>query len=478
MRKAYDTFLQSEVSADLAAQTGSSDPYRYECMLCGEGVRLAAVCSTNMVPHFRHRSGNSDIECKYYLGQCDTFSTDEHPRKSKDERAEFYFDSITKMFYLGLRFSENEIFTYEQLSAIFELRTTNQAEAFYSLRINRRNFDPDIQRMIPLEKFSHNYFLSNTLNSIKRKYNVFKNAEKNVPTFFKMQAGDNDYKAKLVRSSVLYTNISYFVAYQSRKGAPVDTPLPKEMNIEKHFMFETMGRKFFGKILTITSKTVEIDSLLLSWEYQLEAAETLMLLWPPSFLSNGTALINVDNVYLFSTFELQAHGNINVHSGEIKRISDCVSKVVVNSKTKIYKKNAELILEKCECTSSAYIVIPVARNVAKTYAVPDDSTYLFNKSGVSHLSKGISVLLTPKSEIRHYIFGYLDGLVVPHEQLAPTGERLIQDILMHYKRFEAFLWDSYESLRLSQAALKYISTCKKTGRINPAVKRFIDEGQI
>jgi len=101
MQKAYDTFLLSEVSADLAAKAGSFEPYRHECAHCGEEARLAAVNSTSMVPHFRHRSGNSDVECEYYLGQYGTFSMDARSRKSKNERAEFYFDSNTKMFYLA-----------------------------------------------------------------------------------------------------------------------------------------------------------------------------------------------------------------------------------------------------------------------------------------------------------------------------------------------------------------------------------------
>lgn len=58
MRKAYDTILQSEVSADLAAKSGGFEPYRYECACCGEEVYVAAAYSTSIVPHFRHRSGN------------------------------------------------------------------------------------------------------------------------------------------------------------------------------------------------------------------------------------------------------------------------------------------------------------------------------------------------------------------------------------------------------------------------------------
>jgi len=69
MLKAYDTMLQSEVPADLAAQSGGFEPYRYECACCGEEVYIAAAYSTSMVPHFRHRSGNNDVECENYLGQ-------------------------------------------------------------------------------------------------------------------------------------------------------------------------------------------------------------------------------------------------------------------------------------------------------------------------------------------------------------------------------------------------------------------------
>ncbi|MDD4730208.1 MAG: hypothetical protein PHN55_15835, partial [Dysgonamonadaceae bacterium] len=163
-----------------------------------------------------------------YLGLYGAFSTDARSRKSKSERAEFYFDSNTKMFYLGLRFSEEEISAYEQLSTIFELRFASQAQPFYTLRINGRNFSVDTQRLIPLDKFSYNYFLSNTLNGIKRKYEVFNNVANNAATFFKMQVGDSGYRAKLVRSSVLYTNIPYFIVFQSQSQhwSPVDVRRP------------------------------------------------------------------------------------------------------------------------------------------------------------------------------------------------------------------------------------------------------------
>ncbi|MCL5048259.1 MAG: hypothetical protein M1374_05690 [Firmicutes bacterium] len=480
MQKAYDTFLLSEVSADLAAKADSFEPYRYECAHCGEEVHLSARDSTIMVPHFRHLNGNSDVECEYYLGQHGELNTDAHSRKSKNEGAEFYFDSHTKMFYLGLRFSENEISDYEQHSAIFELRAACQAQPFYTLRINGKNFSADTQKLIPLNKFSCNYFLSNTLNGTKRKYEVFKNIANNAATFFKIQVNYGGNRAKLVRSSVLYTNTLYFIVFQnqSQQWSPVDVCLPSEIEVKSTFEFETMAKKFIGKTLTITAKTAPIDSLLSSWGYRLKCAETLTLLWPPAILSEDISLINANVAYLYSTFELQACGNINVHSEDITRITDRVSKVAVNPKIKIYKNNAELMLETCEQKTDTYINLPVERISKNNYRVTDNASFMFNRSGVLPLTEGMTVWMTPNSEVRHYTNGYLNKIVTPSKQIMVSGESLLRDVRLYYKRTETFNWNDFKSLNLSQTALQYIKTCEKTGLINSAVKYFIGEGRI
>jgi len=478
MRKAYDTFLQSEVSADLAAKAGSFEPYRYECAHCGEEVRLAAVGSINMVPHFRHRNGNSDVECELYLGQYGSISTDAHSRKSKNERAEFYFDSTIKMFYLGLRFSNDEINAYEHLGTTFELRATTNAMPFFSLHINSKNFEPDVQRLIPLERFSYNYYLSNTLNKIKRPYEVFKNSG-NVPSIFKLQINDSRYKAKLVRSSILYTNVTYLVVYQRQHWCSVDRRLPSEVNVDDSFEFETMGRRFLGKVLTIKSKTAQVDSLLMSWGYQLETSETLTLLWPPAVMTDEAMIINTNYAYLYSTFELQPHGNINVRSQNIKRDINGVYMVTVDSRTKIYKKNAELVINKFVQAMDNYDCLPFAKEISNSYFVPNDGLcFIFNRSGAVPLHKGMSVILTPKSEIRHYVSGYLDCLVIPPEHSKIPSELLLRDTLANYKRNEKFIWEDFASLELSQIAIRYIDICKDLGVVNSAVKHLIQEGRL
>ncbi len=458
MHKAYDTFLQSEVSADLAAKVGDSDPYRYECANCGEEVRLAAVDSDSMVPHFRHRSGNSNVECEYYLGQYRDYNTDGSSRKSKTERAEFYFDSNRKMFCLGLRFSSKEISYYEQNPASFELRGEAETKILYTLLINSSNFVADDQRMILLDKFSHDYFLSNTSSGIKRKYEVFNRTGNNVPTFFKVLTRNCDNLAKLVRSSILYTNVPYFVAFQNKYYTPTDINWPNDINIVSSLKFETMGRKFLGKVITITSKTAQIVSLLSKWGYELEASETLALLWPPSVFVNDTALISKDSAFLYSTFELLAHGNINVHSKDIIKIADGLSKVSVTFKAKVYKRNAELIIERYYPTQDCNSAINMFNKRVDKYVAIDDSTFLFNRSGVSLLSKGVTTYLTPGSEIRHYSSCYLDGLIMPLEHPKAKGEELLHDILIYYKRTEPFKWDDFEWQRLSDIAKQYIET--------------------
>ena len=479
MRKAYDTFLQSEVSADLAAKSGGHEPYRYECAHCGEEVRLAAVGSISMVPHFRHRNGNNDVECEKYLGQYGAISVDPRSRKSKNERAEFYFDKNTKMFYLGLRLSDDEINAYEQLTTTFELKASAQERAFLSLHINNRNFGPDVPRMIPIEKFSYNYFLSNTLHGINRKYEVFKNNTEITPTFFKIQGNDIDYKAKLVRSTVLYTNVPYFAAFQRQYPYEWNLHLPSDIEVEDTFQFETMGRRFLGKVLTIKTKTADIDSLATSWGYQLDASETLTLLWPPAALINETSIIDSNYAFLFSSFELQAHGNINVHSEDIKRITSGLAKVSVNQKIKVYRKNAEIAIDKNEQRSTGFDAISIVQKHDSTYTVPDDSAhFLFCRAGVMPLSKGQSVPLTPGSVIKHFSYGYLDGLVYPLRQSELTGEYLLSDILSHYKRAETFSMEAFDLSALSKVAFQYIEKCRTSGLINSAAKRFIEEGRI
>lgn len=477
MHKAYDTILQSEVSAVLAARNGGFEPYRYECACCGEEVYVAAAQSTRMVAHFRHRSGNNDVECENYLGQYGVINIDSRSRRSKRERVEFYFDNRNKNFRLGLRFNSNEIKSYEQRNVDFEIRTMDSEVPLYTLPINSINFAPDVLTLISLTSFSYNYYLSNTLNGIKRKHGFLKSG--NTPTFFKVQGNDNDFKAKLVRSDVLFTNVLYFVVFRIQYPPPQGILQSNEIVLSDRFRFETMGSKFLGMTLSILRKTARIDTLLKSWGYQLENSETLTLLWPPAPIIDDTSLVTLDNAFLFTSFELQAHGNINVHSEDIFKVNHRISRIFVKPKTKVCKKNVEIAIDKVEQANGAYNDLALHMSYSDCFRVPDDSSYfLFNRSGVIPLKSGQVVFLTPESMIKRYENNYLTNVICPCRQKKWTDGKLLNDILMHYKRMEELDLNLFASLELSDTSSQYINKCKASGAINSFVKQLIIEGLL
>jgi len=204
----------------------------------------------------------------------------------------------------------------------------------------------------------------------------------------------------------------------------------------------------------------------------------LTLLWPPASLSEDVSLIEADAAYLYSTFELQAHGNINVHSENIMGIDKGITKVAVQPRAKVYKKNAELTLEFYEHESVVLTELPIVHKTASDFQVADNTAYLFNRSGVLPLSKGAIVKMTPGSEVRHYSSGYLYEVVTPQGLVAISEELLLQDAQIYYKRSEPFVWNDFVSLNLSQIAFQYIEKCEATGLINSAVKNLIKEGRI
>jgi hypothetical protein len=476
MRMAYDTVLQSEVSAELAAQNSGFEPYRYECICCGEEVFIAAAHSTKVTAHFRHRSGNNDVECENYLGKYRETDTNSNFKKGNREKAEFYYDNISKTFCLAIKFDEDEIQDYEQQSIDLHLRTEGSDIPFYTLKINGLNFSPDVPTLIPLTDFSTSYYLSNTLDREERKYN-FMNCD-NAPIFLKILGNDYDFKAKLVRSNIIFTNTKYFVAFQGQYSLPQGVKSSKGVEIEQVFHFETMNRKFSGFIFSIKQHGIPfIDDLLKSWGYRLEASETLTLLWPPTYLIDDINVVASDHVFIFSSFELQARGNINVCSKEITKLSYGISKVRLKSKTKISKKNAEIVIDKAIPSIDDYDAITSSKNFTENFNVPSDGAYyLFNNSGVSPLVNGQNVFLTPNSFIIQYKSNYPVGYIFPCPQKGQTEKELLEDILKHYKRNEDFDSNKFHRFIPSEAISKYIERCKTAGTINSVVMQFIEEG--
>lgn len=478
MRKAYDTILFDYVDADTAAQNGGFEPYRYVCACCQEEVHVCAADSLNQVAHFRHRSGNNNVECENYLGNRSAIISNASFHRNVRDKIDFYFSNETKMFSIGVKFNAEEIVAYEKSKTSFQVRNEFTSKLIISIPIKSSRFLPGVPEFIPINEFSWKYCVLSPNDFKQPKYEIFR--KDGYPSFFKIQAygdGDDDsFRAKLVCTKTLYTNSLYLIVFTNQYYNLI---FQKDVQAEKVIKFGTIGKDFTGVVVTFINKTAKIEQQLEAWNYKLEANETLTLLWPPSPQVDEAMLIRNKCAYIFSSFEMQAHGNINVHSEDIVRLEDGVSKISITECTKVYKKNAELVLRTYEDSTDEFDMLLVAKETLKNFVVKDSGTYLFNRSGVSPMSKGMHVSLTAKSEVRHYSFGYLDRIIVSvNEHVLRDGEHTLRDILMYYRREEAFDWRNFETLDLSSTAFQYIESCEKTGRINSAVKHFIEEGSI
>ena len=146
MIQAFDVLLQIPVTADIAAKNRIDEPFRYECLCCGEEVYIAATNSTKKAPHFRHRRGNSDRECELYLGSTGIAGALNAAQKRTHSRTEIYFDIKQKIFYAAVSFPKEKLQEFEDKSCILEFHSTYNSPPYEKVRINHQNFAPDIAR--------------------------------------------------------------------------------------------------------------------------------------------------------------------------------------------------------------------------------------------------------------------------------------------------------------------------------------------
>jgi hypothetical protein len=472
--------LEDYVSAELAAEnSGFEQHYRYECARCWEGVRLCATDSTQQATHFRHWSGNNNVECEIYKGNRSDVVKDALTRRNVRDKVEFYFSSETKMFSVGVKFNTEEISRHEKNEAFFQIKTEKTSTPIMSVQINGTRFYADMNEIFQINDFSWRYYVSVSNSTSQEKYEVFRKDkdDKLLPSLFKIQAGgdDNSYTAKLVRGNTVFTNTEYLIVFTHQYPS---FGFGGDVQVGEVVQFKTMNRDFSVARIVFNQKNATIEKKLNDWNYNLETDESLTVLWPPTTIVDGVAKTTSGNVFLYSTFELQAHGNINLNSKDIAYLGNGITKVSVNEKAKIYKKNAELLLNRETLEADEFIPILVERKVKRNYKTTHDNSFLFSRVGVTLLGKGMSVALTTSSIIKRYSQGYLCEVILPPEWYALSGKALLQDVLMHYHFTETFIWEDFETAELSQSAFEYIEKCEKLGKINAAAKRFIVEGRI
>lgn len=477
-RKAYDRILQMVVTAKEAAINDNTEPNRYFCVVCEEEVYVAAANSTERSAHFRHLRGNNNVECEYYLGRPnDKIESINYKRRSR-EVGELYFDFVNKNFCIGLKFSEEEIEDWEQENVSLKVKTEGRDSVLLEIKIDRSNFVPDTITFFPLSKFSASYYLAFSNEELKGKRLYF--CRNNSPIFFRIMGNEYERRCKYVRGSTLYTNTKYVVAFPLKKSDLKKYFFADEFEIDETFEINTMNKKFMGLILNINYISKYVTSLFNSWNYRVENNETLTILWPPTYLKESKCYVMSEYIYLYSSFKLNSGENINVPSDRIQNIRSSISKIRLLPQTIIFKKNAELTIEKKTSLSYYKKQFHICSSKLNVFKVPEDglSYFMFNCYGVSQLTVSQTVYLTADTIIIGYKHNYPVIHITRQEQYVRCGIELLEDILAHYKKTENFDKSEIDQKKLSTLALQYIKKCKIYGRINAVVRQYIEEGRL
>lgn len=477
MYRAYDIKLQTSVSA-YEAKENADERYRYECLCCGQEVYVAAAYSQSKSAHFRHRKGNNNQRCEKYLGQIGTYSRSVQRKKSCFERAEFVFNIKNKMINLCISFDDDELNRYEQQGAALECRSEDSSDPFLVQKINRLNFAAQKNVLLPIEVFSCRYYLSSTSESIKQPKYLSRNSFQ--PLFFKATEIDDGAIAKSIHSGLIYTDTAYYVLFHDKLNATKFCNYTCVEPIEAIQYINTAGKAFWLAHFTINEIETSLRSWLWAYGYYLVQSEKLSILWPPAVIKNCSYTVPQGQVYVFSSFQLQAHANVSLPSVCVQSYpGKNIAKIIVNEKAKIYKNGAEMVVNATQLHNAILSKQDIYILQCCKYIIPGDGRFfLSDEVGISELKEGQAIHLTAQSRILHYKNSYLMGYITLLTKDKLTNAELIKDIQQYY-RVELEIEERPQNFGIfSDDGQRYIDECIATGRVNPVIKRYIEEGKI
>ncbi len=469
MDMAFDTILQTTVSA---SDADPNDRYRYSCLCCKEPVYVAASEQKVQVVHFRHHKGNNGKgDCENYIPQP---GQSIRTPKSQGNNVSFYYDDAKKLFYLSLRFDEDEIQEHQSKNENLELRSSYISQPFYSCPIDFTHFSPSMTSYFPLKVYSDSYYVTFSTEEKRHGHKLFNGGK---PIFLKV-LGDVEpsFIAKRIQSYCLYTDTLYFMVLAEGE-AP--TPFIKLVEVIKQFHFNTMGRRFTGILLRFQRKNDDIEYYLNELGYRLETSETLCILWPPMARADDSFLSDTNTVYISSSFQLRPKGNTNALSHEIEQLSEGISCITRTGDILIHWKNADAIINPFHEQRSTIQLLPIVEKSETHFEIPDGMSYwILHRCGTHMLCSGAEIILSTGDKIVGYQQTYpLKQLVMPSESPL-EGQALLENIQRNYKVSVPYDANELIGLKLSQVAIGYLSKCRETGFINRKVKELIESGVI
>ena len=484
MLYAFDTISRDKVSAEEVAKNNIDEPFRYECLCCGEEVHIAAARSVKMVPHFRHLRGNSDKDCELYLGGLlQTGSGIESAiavaRKRARSHAEILFDIDQQVFYFSISFSEDKIAEYQEGEYELVIKTGSD-NSMRPILINQSNFVPDYPVKFPLRLSSNSCCISIRSRSQNGKtitsyYDILKPVE--FPTFFKLQTSDsNQAIAKRHTDGIIYTDTYYYLIALEKSHIEKLRSYSPYVSIGSIVEIPALGSTVYGARVVISSLSDDLQETMRYFGYYLRKADRITLVWPPSYMVDGELKCRPGLVYLTSTFELKPCSNITCDPGQISNDGelyavDCSKSFRISQAStslQVSSENNNLLIQNCETKIESTTIVEVMEG-SPFYSYGKDGYHLL-PTGRYHLSNGMRIIQC-KGNYQTKIF------VLP-ESAEITAVRRLMDIRKYYKVMEPYSDDLIAGVHLSKVAEIYIEDCRNRGSINVKALEYIKAGKI
>lgn len=475
MLQAFDVLLQIPVTADLAAKNRIDEPFRYECLCCGEEVYVAAANSTMRTAHFRHRRGNSDRDCELYLGSAGIIGAMNAAKKRTHNRTEIYFDIKQQIFYAAVSFPEEKLQEFGEKSCMLEFRSTYSSKPYERIRINRQNFAPDSMVQFPLKLTSNDCYIAISGANYHSHYEILSNND--FPTFFKLPLGENaGNRAKRIIGEKVYTNTTYYIIAKDQKIIKKISNYGQDIFISAVDEINALGGTIYGAMLKILSVNPDLSDLFSYFNYDLESSENVTPLWPPMYSIDGILCSSERNVHLLSSFNLVPHSNISCENDRLERFG-ALFELDISYPVRIHRNNVNMQIEQRERKPLQITKSCEQVTAAKVKVTEANCFYLINNDGYIELPVGTH-FLTQSSRIVKYRSNYPQKIYCSPETIPKSRMAILRDTLAYYKVTIPFDETLIGECTLSLVAQTYLEECRITKRINSKVLEFIKAGIV
>jgi hypothetical protein len=474
------------ISADEVAKNNIDEPFRYECLCCGEEVHIAAVKSKKMGAHFRHLRGNSDKDCELYLGGLLQTGTGIESavaiaQKRARARAEILFDVEQRLFYLAISFSEDKLSEYQSGECELEINT-DSTHPMNPVLISQTNFAPDSPVRFPLRLSSNTCYISiHSRKNIEKAFNsryeleLLKSIE--FPTFFKYQSNDvNESIVKRHTDGIIYTDTRYYALALQKSYIEKLFSYSPNISVGTIEKFATLGSTVYGAEILISEVSRELRDTMAYFGYYLRKAERITLLWPPSYEDDGVLRCKAGEIILTSSFELRPRSNISCNCNQLSscgelytiELTDLLRISQTNFILQISPEQSEIPIIKTNPTLEATHIVEVNGN---------NSFYYINKNGYRLLTPG-RYHLTDGASIIQCIGNKPIAIYVQPEPHCMTPVKRLMDIRKYYNVSIPYHESLIADIQLSKVAEIYIEGCRNNGIINVKALEYIKAGKI